>query len=1084
MKKNLFLAAILCIGLTALFNSCVKDTFTEQDAYNEQRKAAITQDSIAKSQMEFEAQLAKDQALLLDSLKKVGGVINYSVAAVIASESSWWNDVITLYDKGEKSEMGLTGATVTLAQHGRVFTVTTDASGIASFKDLRIGTANININKAGYTEVDFVVDLPPLTDATHTQLSDYWDGSYTADTITNKIVDLVRHVATMVPVFSLTDNLSTVSGKATVETDLTNRVPEAAANVKIKGIIDVNDYDFWEKYIYMPDLIDYWGYSLPPQQGFKTYYGKIKQIAFHSTISTATTDANGLFTLQVPSTPQGLPIDFEVDEFAADQKLLLPTIGGVPVWGVQTVRNIFGTGSTATAVPTLGVGSGQVQSAYVEFSVPAGTPAAQPTTKALATAVLTSSGIVSINVTNPGEGYTQPPLVRIQKGSVINSVQAEGTAVLNGGKVTSVTIDSPGSGYMPTDAPTVTFAENLQKVASATPKFGYSLDTIKVQAAGAGYTSAPSVIITSNSGTGAAATAVMSGYVSKIDVTATGAGYTATPVVNVAPSAGVNATATATMTTNNPVHSVFVPLSSNIWTRRKLGTRLVPVTDGSGALTDSTTLSSTGRLLSITLTNAGAGYTSAPTVTISGGGGTGAIAHATIVGGVVQPIVIDATGQGFTSIPTVTIGPAPTGGTNATATALIEFQVIGVPLLSNGNGYDVAPTVQFETAPQSGTFYTPGAGIVSKLSMGVASVTVGTAGTDYTAAPAITFTPSDGVVGTAATATSSILYSVKAISVTNGGSGYEYGDIKASLSAGPAESTPARIGNGRLYNGKLKRIIMNDAGMGYTAAPNVILAVNTLGTIPTKQAEMTATVSGGQITAIAINDPGEGYVYASDGSGYYTISITTYKSTAAATANPNPESGKIAFIQVDNPGAGYSVVPNVEIFYTTLGGTDTLRNANGFGTGALATAVVTDGRVSAITVNNAGSGYYTVPQVNVSVVSSVMKAVGRCNVSPDGRILDVVFTGGAPFTPGFGYDAAPTMTFTPSVTGMGSGAAGTAIIENGSVKNVVMTNQGSGYTGTNYPSATNTGSIGSFKTFAGKSYVRDIYFGTGVRTVQ
>jgi hypothetical protein len=115
-----------------------------------------------------------------------------------------------------------------------------------------------------------------------------------------------------------------------------------------------------------------------------------------------------------------------------------------------------------------------------------------------------------------------------------------------------------------------------------------------------------------------------------------------------------------------------------------------------------------------------------------------------------------------------------------------------------------------------------------------------------------------------------------------------------------------------------------------------------------------------------------------------------------------------------------------------------------------------------------------------------MKAVGRCNVSGDGRILDVVFTGGAPFTAGFGYDAAPTMTFTPSVTGMGSGAEGTAIIENGSVKNVVMTNQGSGYLGKNYPAATGFGikPVGNVWAIAGKSYIRDLYFGTGMRTVQ
>lgn len=1089
MKKNLFFAAILCIGLLAVINSCVKDTFTEQDAYSEQRKTALQQDSIAKSQMEFEAQLAQEQALLLDSLKKVGGVINYSVAVVSASESSWWSSYYSWWwdksGKGEKSETGVSAATVTIAQHGKIFTATTGTDGIASFSDLRVGTANVNITVSGYTTVDYVVELPPLTEGFRSFVADYWGDSYSTDSTTNNPIDLVRHVATMVPVFSLTTNLSTVTGIATVETDLTNNTPEVAAGVKVMGIIDVMDEEFWNRYIYHPDVTDWWNCSTCELNKKFDYYGTIKQIAFGSTISTATTAADGSFTLQVPSTPQGLPIYLQVDEFAADQDLLLATIGGVPVWGVQTVRNIFGTGSSATAVPALGLAAGQVQSAYVEFSDPAGTPAAQPTTKATATAVLTSSGIVSINITEQGEGYTQPPLVRISKGSAVNSVQAEGTAVLSGGQVTSVTIDSPGSGYKPTDTTKVYFTENLQQVATATPKFGYSVATIPVTGGGgSGYTAAPSVIITSNSGTGAAATAVMTGYVDSIRVTGTGAGYTATPVVNVAPGAGVNATATATMTTNNPVHSVFVPFNLDFWTRRKLGTRLLTVSEGSGATTDSTTLSSAGRVIDpLTLTNPGAGYddNNPPTVTISGGGGTGAVAHATSTGGVLT-LTLDNQGQGYTSVPTVTIGPAPTGGTNATATALVEFQVTGVPVLANGNGYDTAPTVQFEDAPQSGTFSNAPAGVVSKLSMGVAKITVGTAGTEYTAAPAITITPSDGVVGTAATATSYIAYKVKAISVTNGGSGYEDGDIAVSLSAAPAGATAATLGTPTFTNGKLKRVILTAAGMGYTAAPHVILTVTTpAGVLPTKQAEMTATVSGGQVTGITIDDPGEGYDFASNSS--YSITISTFKAGAAATANPNPESGKIAFIQVDNPGSGYSVVPGVEIFYTTLNA-DSLRNANGFGSGATATAVVTDGRVSAITVDNAGSGYYTVPQVNVSVVSSVMKAMGQCKVSPDGRIVDVLFNGGAPFTAGFGYDEAPTMTFTPSVPGMGSGAAGIAIIENGSVKNVVMTNQGSGYMGKNYPAATTGSSLSSIWATAGKSYVRDIYFGTGVRTVQ
>jgi hypothetical protein len=1082
MKKNLFFAAILCIGLLAIINSCVKDTFTEQDAYNEQRKTAVQQDSLTKSQMEFEAQLAQDQALLLDSLKKVGGVINYSVAAVVASESSWLSN----YFGGGKGSMGLDGATVTLAQHGRVFTATTDASGIASFMDLRIGTANVNIRKTGFTTVDYVVDLPPLTEGTSTSVNEYEYYSSDTTTLTNNIINIVRHVGTMIPVFSLTTNLSTISGLATVESDLTNDAAEVAAGVKIMGIIDVEDYNFIDTYIYQ-------------SQGFKgkssgvfDYYGKIKQIAFGSTISTATTGADGKFALQVPSTPQGLPIRLVFDDFALDQKLLLPTLNGVPVWGPQTVRTLFGYDITATIttpspIPGLGVSTGNVQSAFVEFSAPTGSAAAQPTTKATATAVLTNSGIVSVNIKNTGEGYTQPPLVKIDSGTIINSFQAEGTAVLTNGMITAVTITSPGTGYKPGDTPKVTFVENIQQTATALPKMGYSLATIPVSSPGSGYTGAPAVTISSNSGTGAAATAVVSGYVSVINVTNPGSGYTAKPNVTIAPSSGITATVTAadiTMTTANPVHSVTVPANLNYWTNKRRGTRITTLGTGSGALTDSTTLSTAGRIDTLILTAGGIGYITAPTVTIAGGGGFGAVAHSTLIAGGAINLTLDNPGQGYTSNPTVSITAAPTGGTNATAIATREFRVTGVTLTAGGNGYASA-SVEFENAPGSGIYVAAPAGVVANLSMGVASIVTATSGTDYSTAPAVIIIPSNGL-GTGAAATSTIAFGVKAVLVTNQGSGYEYGDYAVTLSAVAAGGTDATLGTPTFTNGKLKRIVMGYPGVGYTAAPHVMLAVATGGIIPVKEAEMTATVSGGQITGITIADAGEGYEYTSD--SFYKIIIKTFATPATADAQPNPSSGQIAFIQVTDPGAGYSVVPVVEINYSNTSNADTLRNANGFGSGAVATAVVTDGRVTAISITNAGAGYYIAPSVNLSIASTVMKAMGKCLVSADGRILDVLFTGGYPYTSGYGYDTAPTLTFTPSVTGKGSGAVGVAIVENGSVKNVVITNQGSGYSGRNYPLTPQSFVVvpGADKlyTTASKSYVKDLYFGTGKRTIE
>jgi hypothetical protein len=67
---------------------------------------------------------------------------------------------------------------------------------------------------------------------------------------------------------------------------------------------------------------------------------------------------------------------------------------------------------------------------------------------------------------------------------------------------------------------------------------------------------------------------------------------------------------------------------------------------------------SAGSVFGVTLTNGGGGYGAAPpSVTFSGGGGSGAIGYAVLSNGVVTQIVMSVTGTGYTSAPTVIIAP-------------------------------------------------------------------------------------------------------------------------------------------------------------------------------------------------------------------------------------------------------------------------------------------------------------------------------------------------------------------------------------------------------------------------------------------
>jgi hypothetical protein len=78
-------------------------------------------------------------------------------------------------------------------------------------------------------------------------------------------------------------------------------------------------------------------------------------------------------------------------------------------------------------------------------------------------------------------------------------------------------------------------------------------------------------------------------------------------------------------------------------------------------------------IASFTVLSGGSGYDpfNPPVVTISGGGGSGAAGVAVVTGDAVTSITLTNAGSGYTSIPTVTIA-APSPGVQATASAVLE----------------------------------------------------------------------------------------------------------------------------------------------------------------------------------------------------------------------------------------------------------------------------------------------------------------------------------------------------------------------------------------------------------------------------
>lgn len=89
---------------------------------------------------------------------------------------------------------------------------------------------------------------------------------------------------------------------------------------------------------------------------------------------------------------------------------------------------------------------------------------------------------------------------------------------------------------------------------------------------------------------------------------------------------------------------------------------------------------------SIDIVDGGAGYNSAPILTITGGGGTGAKAHCLVTGGVIVEVVVTDAGTGYTSDPTVVI----TASGPVTSVARLHAQ------LTNGTLRKMKTVVKFD----------------------------------------------------------------------------------------------------------------------------------------------------------------------------------------------------------------------------------------------------------------------------------------------------------------------------------------------------------------------------------------------------
>ncbi len=171
-------------------------------------------------------------------------------------------------------------------------------------------------------------------------------------------------------------------------------------------------------------------------------------------------------------------------------------------------------------------------------------------------------------------------------------------------------------------------------------------------------------------GTGATATAVVGfnteGSIRLINLSNRGGGYSAIPTIGVssAPSGKVTGILTASMISG--INVCNLNISDNLKSVQK-----------------------------VLITNPGAGYTLAPTLQITGGGGSGAAGTVFIGDGTVGIVTLTDAGSGYTTAPSVTIAGPVGVGTTATAEAVVSSAgtITSINLVNAGAGYTSSPTI-------------------------------------------------------------------------------------------------------------------------------------------------------------------------------------------------------------------------------------------------------------------------------------------------------------------------------------------------------------------------------------------------------
>lgn len=320
----------------------------------------------------------------------------------------------------------------------------------------------------------------------------------------------------------------------------------------------------------------------------------------------------------------------------------------------------------------------------------------------------------------------------------------------------------------------------------------------------------------------------------------------------------------------------------------------------------------------------GVGYTSAPTVAITGGGGSGATATATVAGGSVTGFTITAPGSAFTSTPTVTLS-----GGGATTQAVVQAVLTAVAVnttpgtIVGGTGYIAAPTVTFTSLNGQGSGATATAALTSGA---VSGVTISAGGSGYTSTVTASIAPPEG------------FYYIWNLAVVDGGSSRDQAQVQALVGNTFPVTQLSRAGGITTY-----QVYARTQPAAFTAALSVPLAI--CGTCPSGYTTTAAldwyVIQRPLAAADNVATSGARQTYANTVATSYSMINATYVSTAASDV--------AQVLAAVNAGTVVTAV-NSDIF---------LQQAS-------TPAICTPPANSSISWNSVGSTYYATRSINIT----------------------------------------------------------------------------------------------------------------------